>query len=99
MEATCPRYSSEEESFTHAVLSCPARAWAKTCFLPGVTSLDQESPIWSTPALVVGLAKFIKATATGFPDNMPPLGTGSPTLEISQQFLPQSAPVSEYPPD
>ena len=49
VEPTCPRCSSEEEDFTHAVLSCPPRAWAKTRFLPGVTSLDQESPIWSCP--------------------------------------------------
>ena len=88
VEATCPRCSSEEESFTHAVLSCPPRVWAKTRFLPGVTSLDQESPIWSTPLLVVALAKFIKATATGFPDNMPLLGTSSPTLEAAQPPLP-----------
>ena len=83
VETTCPRCSSEEESFTHAVFSCPLRACAKTRFLPGVTSLDQESPVWSTPSLVVALAEFIKATATGFPDNMPPLGTGSPTLETA----------------
>ena len=84
VEAICPRCSSEEESFIHAVFSCPPRAWAKTRFLPGVATLNQESPIWSTPSLVVALAKFIKATATGFPDNMPPMGTGSPTLEIAQ---------------
>ena len=84
VESTSPRCSSEEENFAHTVLSCPPRAWAKTCFLPGVPSLDQESPIWSTPSLVVGLSKFIKATTTGFPDNMPPMGTGSPTLEIAQ---------------
>ena len=59
METTCPRYSSEEENLTHAVFSCPPQAWAKTRFLPGVTTLDQESPVWSTLSLVVALAKFI----------------------------------------
>ena len=80
---TCPRCSSHEEDFHHAVFSCPPRAWAKARFLPGVASLGQESPIWSSPELVVALAKFIKATATGFPDNMPPIGVGSPTLEVT----------------
>ena len=92
VEPTCPRCSSEEENFPHAVLSCPPRALAKTLFVPGVTSLEQESPVWSTPSLVVALAKFIKATATGFPDNMPPMGTGSPTLEISSPPIPAPAP-------
>ena len=92
VEATCPRCSSEEESFAYAVFSCPPRAWAKTRFLPGVTTLDQESPIWSSPSLVVALAKFIKATATAFPDNMPPLGTGSPTLETTLPPPPPRAP-------
>ena len=98
VKATCPQCFSEEASFTHAVLSCPLRAWAKTRFLPGITSLEQESPIWSTPSLVVALAKFIKATATGFPDNMPPLGTGSPTLETALPPPPLALGGSDTPP-
>ena len=98
VEPTCPRCSSEEESFTHAVLSCPQRAWAKARFLPGVISLGQESPVWSTPSLVVALAKFIKATATGFPHNRPPLGTGSPTLGTSHPPLLPLAPTGGPPP-
>ena len=81
VDSTCPHCFSEEEDLSHAVLSCLPRAWAKTHFLPGVASLEQESPIWSSPALTVALAKFIKATATGFPNNMLPMGTDSPTLE------------------
>ena len=76
-----PRCSSEDETFKHAFLSCPPRAWAKARFLPMVTSLGQDSPIWTSPTLLVAMAKYIKATATGFPDNMPPLGTGSPTRD------------------
>ena len=74
---TCPRYSSADETFTHAVLECPPREWAKYRFLRAVHSLDLASPVWSSPPVVVALAKFIKATATGFPDGMPPLGADS----------------------
>ena len=75
---TCPRCSSGDETFTHAVLECPPREWARHRFLLAVPSLDPASPLWSSPPLVVALAKFIKATATGFPDGMPPLGSNSP---------------------
>ena len=77
---TCPRYSSEDETFTHAVLGCPPRDWARHRFLRAVPSLGPTSPVWSSPPLVVALAKFIRAMATGFPDSMPPLGTDSPYL-------------------
>ena len=75
---TCPRCSSGEETFTHAVFECPPREWARLRFLRAVPSLAPASPVWSSPSLTVALAKFIKATATGFPDGMPPLGTDSP---------------------
>ena len=77
----CPRCSAEEETFEYAFLSCSPRSWAKTRFLLTVFSLRQESPVWTSPALLVAMAKFIKATATGFSDNMPPLETCFPTLE------------------
>ena len=88
----CPRCSSEDETFDHAFLSYRPRAWAKMCFLPTVTSLGQESPVWSTPALLVAMAKYIKATATGFSGGMPPLGTGSLTLESADDPLSQPTP-------
>ena len=75
---TCPRCSSGDETFTHAAFECPPREWARHRFLWAVPSLDPASPVWSSPPLVVALAKFIKAMATGFPDGMPPLGTDSP---------------------
>ena len=98
VEPTCPRCSSEVESFSYAILSCPPRAWAKTLFLPGVASLDQESPVWTTPSLVVALAKFVKATATGFPDTMPLMGVNSVTLETTLPPLCPSALVGQPPP-
>ena len=92
---TCPRCSAEEENFSHEVLSWPQRAWAKTRFLPGITSLEQDSPIWTSPSLTIALAKFIKATATGFPDLMPPLGTDSPTLEAAPPLLGDKPPPND----
>ena len=87
----CPRCSSEDETFEHAVLRCPPHEWARHRFLQAVPSLDPASPVWSSPPLVVALAKFIKATATGFPDGMPPLGVDSPYT------TPQSSPRGAHP--
>ena len=87
----CPRCSSEDERFEHAVLRCPPREWAKRRFLRAVPSLDPASPVWTSRPLVRALAKFIKATATGFPDGMPSMGVDSPYM------TPQSSPHGTRP--
>ena len=93
---TCPRCSSGEETFAHAVFECPPREWARLRFLRVVPSLAPASPVWSSPSLTVALAKFVKATATGFPDGMPPLGTDSPYS--SPAASPRPAAVFSLPP-
>ena len=92
---TCPRCSSEDETLTHAVLGCPHRDWARHHFLRAVPSLEPASPMLTSPPLVVALAKFIRATATGFPDCMPPLGTDSPYMTP----LGSPEPAAPAPPD
>ena len=94
---TCPRCSSEDETFTHAVFRCPPRDWVRHRFLRAVPSLEPASPVWSSPPLVVALAKFIRATATGFPDGMPPLGTDSPYLTPPDSPV-QAASPTPHPP-
>ena len=93
---TCPRSSSGEETFTHAAFECPPREWARNRFLRAVPSLNLASPVWSSPPLVIALAKFIKATATGFPDGMPPLGTDSPVP--TPRASPSPVPPHGHPP-
>ena len=94
---TCPRCSSVDETFTHAVFGCPPHEWARLRPLWAVLSLDPAYPVRISPPLVVAFAKFIKATATGFPDRMSPLGTDSPyvTPPASPRL---SAPTLPYPP-
>ena len=94
----CSRCSSEDETFEYAFLSCPPRAWAKTRYLRTVTSLSQDSPFWTTPTLLVAMAKYIKATATGFPDDMPPLGNRTPMLENIDDPLTHLTPAGKAPP-
>ena len=72
-------------------LRMPPREWARLRFLRAVPSLAPASPVWSSPSLTVALAKFIKATATGFPDGMPPLGTDSPYSSPSASPRPSAA--------
>ena len=82
LDPTCPHCSTGEENFSHAILSCLPRAWAKSRFLPGITSLEQDSLIWYSTTLTVALAKFIKATATGSLISSPYWG---PTPQPSKQ--------------
>lgn len=78
----CPRCSADDEPFTYAVFRCAPCDWASHRFLQAVPSLDPASPLWYSPTL----AKFIKATATGFPDNMLLLGI------YSSYTTPQASP-------
>ena len=41
----CPRCGEEEETFTHAILRCPARAVQRERLLQGVTDLAPDAPI------------------------------------------------------
>ena len=75
-----PRCHASPEIFEHAVLFCKSRSRQKELHLPGLVSLDADSPIWSSDHLVADLANFILATATGFPPDMfPQSSQGSPT--------------------
>src|SRR5437879_4277381 len=66
----CPCCGEEEETFTHAVLRCPARApqWAR--LLQGVTDLAPAAPIWSSPPLLLTRTSYVRSTRTNFPPDM-----------------------------
>ena len=68
----CPRCRASPETFEHAVLHCKSRLRQKELHLPGLDSLDADSPIWTSDHLVTALAKFIIVTSTGFPPDMFP---------------------------
>ena len=70
---------------------CP-HEWAKHRCLRAVPSLDPASTVWTSPPLVVALAKFIKATVMGYSEGMQPLGTDSPYI------TPQASPRQAAPP-
>jgi len=67
---TCPSCQSTPETFEHAILHCSAKEPARTRHLQGVLDIGPDAPIWSSPALLGALARFIKSTATAFPPGM-----------------------------
>ena len=81
---TCPRCGSGPESFTHAILHCPTKNRERSLLLGDLISLDEGSPLWSSPPLVHALGQFITATHTGFPPDMYPLNP--------RPFTPASSP-------
>ena len=89
LPSLCPRCRTSPETFEHAVLHCKSRSRQKELNLPGLDSLDADSPIWSSDQLVADLARFILATSTGFPpDLFPQSSQGSPSS--SPAFSPSS---------
>ena len=68
----CCLCGDEPETFSHAILRCPAKALARARHLQGVFSVGQDAPLWSSSSLLLLLAAFIKATGTAFPPDMLP---------------------------
>ena len=67
---TCPSCLQEDETFVHAILSCPVKAQQRSCYLPDVVSVGPESDVWTSKDLTMGLECYIRATCTGFPHLM-----------------------------
>ena len=76
----CPLCGDEEETFSHAVLSCPAKAATRLSHLQGVSSVAPDSPLWSSSPLLLALASYIRETGTNFPLDMPLRTTSLPRL-------------------
>ena len=85
----CPLCGDEEETFSHAVLRCPAKATARLRHLLGVSSVVPDSPLWFSTPLFLALASYIKETGTNFPPDIPP---GLPPSPASMVF-PSSPPA------
>ena len=79
----CPLRGDEPETFSHAILRCPAKATARARHLQGVSSVDQDASLWSSSSLLLLLAAFIKATGTAFP---PDMLSSLPSCPVSMVF-------------
>jgi hypothetical protein len=67
----CPHCEEEDETLSHAILHCPAKADIRLLCLPGVDDIGPASPLWSSAELTTSLAKYVTRTGTGFPPSMP----------------------------
>ena len=95
----CPRCRASPETFEHAVLHCKSRSRQKELHLPGLDSLDADSPIWTSDHPVAALAKFILATSTGFPPDMfpqSPHDSPSPSFPFSPSPRPRFSSVEDF---
>ena len=80
----CPLCGDGPETFSHAILRCPAKASAQARHLRGVTSVGQDALLWSSSSLFLSLAAFIRATGTAFPPDMLP--SSLPSSPVSMVF-------------
>jgi len=74
----CPLCSEAQQTFQHAILSCPLSVHQISRLFQGVSDLAPEAPLWSDQQLPIALAAFLLTTPTGFPPRMPPL---APSLQ------------------
>jgi len=77
-DTTCPRCGTEQETFQHAILTCPARTRDRDLLLKDVPSLEHDANLWSEPHLIRVLGEYITDTKTGFPPDMIPERLFSP---------------------
>jgi len=66
-DPTCPRCGREPETFTHAILTCPARTKVRDLLQKDVSSLGPDAELRTEPLLVQALGEYITHTKTGFP--------------------------------
>ena len=91
----CPLCGDEPETFSHAILRCPAKASARARHLQGVSPLGPDAPLWSSSPLLLSLAAFIKATGTAFTlDMLPSRPPSSPVSMVFPSSLVGPTPVA-----
>ena len=71
-DTLCPRCRSDAETFEHAILHCPARSGPRDLYLEPSLSLSADSPLWVNKEHLHALSKYLSATKTSFPPEMPP---------------------------
>ena len=77
-----PLCGEEQETFSHAILRCAAKAAARSRHLQGLTSVSPDAPLWSSVSLLSSLAAYIRATATNCPPDMFPSLPPSPASMV-----------------
>jgi len=63
----CPACESEEETFEHAALDCPARDPMRQTHCPGLSSISHNSPLWSSFEDIRQFSRFISHARINFP--------------------------------
>ena len=57
----------EEETFSYAILCCQSTSYHREPLVQDFSTLGPDSPLWSTKALLLTQAAWIRAAATGYP--------------------------------
>jgi len=63
----CPACESEEETFEHAALHCPAREHARQTHCPELSSISHDSPLWTSFNMVQQFSRYISHARVNFP--------------------------------
>jgi len=83
-DPTCPNCLAAPQTLEHSILACASTSVQRSRLLQGISSVGPDAPLWSDQQSLLGLAEYIRTTATGFPPGMPPLAPSilPPTYDI-----------------
>ena len=90
-DTSCPRCRSNEETFEHSILHCPARSGPRDRYLEQALSIHADSPLWNNREHLHPLSQYLSTTRTGFPTEMAP--TPLPTRAPSRAPTPSPFPA------
>ena len=77
----CPCWGDEPEMISYAILSCPAKVSAHARHLQGVSTVDQDAPLWFSSSIFLSQAAFLMATGTAFSPEILSSPSLSPVLD------------------
>ena len=78
----CPPCGDEQEIFSYTLLHCWTMTSLRLPHLHDIASVALDTLLWSSPALLLGLASYIKATSTNFPPDILPDLLPSPASKV-----------------
>jgi len=88
-----PLCGEEQETLSHAILRCSAKAAARSRHVQGMASVSPDVPLSSSVSLLSSLAAYIKATATNYPPDMFPSLPPSPASIVFPSLPASPLPV------
>ena len=88
-DCSCPSCRSDDETFEHAILYCPAKSDHTRRYLEPDLLLQAESPLWDNKEHLHALSQYLSASRTGVSPRNGSLLLILPNLRPDPPLLPR----------